>query len=282
MTPCHVVEIQTPKKVVLNGLWFGPAKPERVIVWVHGMFGSVFSMRGVIDALVNDDTAVLTFNNRGYGTVNDVTRRVSKMKKEYVRAGTAHEVFEDCLDDIDGALTYARTRCANIVLAGHSTGCQKVVYYAAKRRSAYQLILFGPLSDYAGDGKKPEIVPVVRKAKKLVAQNRGAALMPAGSWWHYADAQRFVSLYTPDSVEQSIFPYFDASRRPRELELLTVPVLIFLAGADEYSEIPARKLAQWYGKYVHGEKSRICIIPRVKHNFKEGESYIQTAAREWW
>ena len=76
MKACGVIEVITPKKFVLNGLWFGPRRPKRAIVWVHGLGSSAFSQLGIVDHLADTDTAVITFNNRGFGTINSVKRRI--------------------------------------------------------------------------------------------------------------------------------------------------------------------------------------------------------------
>ena len=71
MHPAHVVEIETPKHYLLNGLWFGPRRPKRVIIFIHGLTGSVFSFRRVVEALTSNDTATLVFNNRGFEHVSE-------------------------------------------------------------------------------------------------------------------------------------------------------------------------------------------------------------------
>ena len=45
MIPAYVVQITTPKNYILNGLWFGPKRPEKVVIFMHGLTGSAFSMR---------------------------------------------------------------------------------------------------------------------------------------------------------------------------------------------------------------------------------------------
>ena len=103
MRQCNVVEIVTPKKFLLNGLWFGNTKPKKVIVWIHGLGSSVFSKHAIIEKLATGDTAVLTFNNRGHDAV--VRTRDTTGKKNII-AGAAFEKFEECLDDIQGAINY--------------------------------------------------------------------------------------------------------------------------------------------------------------------------------
>jgi alpha-beta hydrolase superfamily lysophospholipase len=272
----------TPMKFVLNGLWFGSEKPKYAIVLVHGMFSSAFSLGRLVEELADDRTAVLTFNNRGHGTVNDVKQRVG-MERKYHRAGTAHEIFTDCVDDIEGAVRFARAQGAKkIFLAGHSTGCQKSVYYTYKTsgKKTAGVILLAPLSDYAGDRKKPQLRKAVAVAKRMVKAGKSQELLPPGTWWHYADAQRFLSLYTPDSVEE-IFSYSQPEKKPKIYSSVTIPMIALFAGDDEYSERPVAKLVEWFTKNSKAKRFQTAVIPKVGHSFREGEFAAASVIRRW-
>src|SRR3990167_4017775 len=86
MRPCQVVEITTPKKFILNGLWFGPKKPKRAIIFIHGLTGSAFSMQRVVGSLVAAKPAVSTLNNRGLNRIVGIRKRRGK-KPDYFPAG---------------------------------------------------------------------------------------------------------------------------------------------------------------------------------------------------
>src|SRR5580698_1710745 len=148
MRPCFHIEIETPKGVSLHGLWWGSKHPKNVIVFVHGLAGSLFSQLHTLEAIADGTTAFVTFNNRGHDTLANVRKGERR-----ILAGAAHEVFTDCLDDIQGALNCVRRNgTKNIYLAGQSTGCQKVIYWASKTkdtRAVKGIILFAPVSDYA-------------------------------------------------------------------------------------------------------------------------------------
>lgn len=278
---CQVVEISTPKKYVLNGLWFGPKRPKRVIIWVHGMFSSAFSMRHVVSGLVTTDTAVLTFSNRGSETVTDV-KQIMGNKRRYVRAGTAHEIFVDSTDDISGAIAHAKKSGAtSVILAGHSTGCQKIVYYAyrSSAKGIAGLLLLGPLSDYTDAMKNPNTKAAVALARKKIMAGKPHELLPASTWWHYTDAQRFLSLYTPDSIEQSIFPYFDEKRVSKAFSSIKIPILSLFAGADEYADRPAGDIARWFR--VHNSMCVTATIPNTGHSFRGGENTVARLIRGW-
>ena len=286
MRLAHVVEIQTPKKYLLNGLWFGPKKPKRVIVFIHGLTGSLFSMKRMVDALLDKDTAVLTFNNRGYEQVGEVKRGTGK-NAVWKRAGAAHEVFTDCADDVQGAVHFAHKAGAkNIYLAGHSTGCQKAVYWASKKKGGLGvkgLVLFGPLSDYAialEQDSKGTLATSVEYAQKLVRAGKPNELMPAALGpWFVCDAQRFLSLYTPDSAEET-FPYAQPKKHPHALASVRVPVLVLLAGGEEHTKRPAQEIAAWFEKNIHAPH-QVLVVPRVTHSFKGGEGITAGAIRDF-
>jgi alpha-beta hydrolase superfamily lysophospholipase len=151
---CQVIKIKTPKKYLLDALYFGPLKADRLFIFVHGLGSNLFSKIDLFESLVDKKTAVLAFNNRGYGAINRVSREDKRTTKGYINhtIGFSHETFSDCVDDLEGAVNFAlKTKAKSIFLIGHSTGCQKTVYYLAKKQKspAQGAILLAPMSDYA-------------------------------------------------------------------------------------------------------------------------------------
>ncbi len=278
MQPACVVEIVTPKRFLLKGLWFGSSKPKRVIIFVHGLGGSVFSMNGVVNALVDTQTSVVAFNNRGFGQIN-VVKRKSKRGTGSIVAGAGHEVFTDSVDDIQGAVNFVRRlRIREIYIAGHSTGCQKAVFWASRKGKGVRgIILLAPVSDWAAEvmlqGEK-RINQTVAVARTFVRSGRRHDLLPKGKVTkrHEAfDAQRILSLYTPDSIEE-IFPYAQSHKNPRVLHSVRIPVLVLWAQKDEFGDRPVKDIEKWFEKHL--QKGKVAIIPRVKHSFRGGEKVV--------
>ena len=110
-----------------------PARNAPLVLFVHGM-GSNFYRSGLKKAFLEAAPAlrlaILSFNNRG------------------AERGTEDDKFRACLADLDAAAAYARRRGhRKLVLVGHSTGCQKIAYWQARRqRSAVAglVLLFSP------------------------------------------------------------------------------------------------------------------------------------------
>jgi alpha-beta hydrolase superfamily lysophospholipase len=283
MIPCHAISFETPKKVLLNGLWFGSKEPRCIYVWLHGLSSSMWSRHRIIGLLAMGDVAVLAFSNRG----QDIVTRVQKGTRRVVAGGGA-EIFTDCVDDIDGAIRFARSRSAQeIVLVGHSTGCQKAIYWAYNRKSAgvKGIVLLAPLSDWASANamrsEQPLIKGATQKARALVKKGMLDAFLPGGVWHHPITAQRFLSLYTPDSIEQSIFPYFDDARSATMFESVTVPILALFAGKDEYGDRPAKKIEEWFRGHQPKGGLTTAIIPGADHGFKGGEQNVAKNIAFW-
>lgn len=282
MRSTNIIEIQTPKKFLLNGFWFGPKNPSTAIIWIHGLASSAFSKLGIVEKLVGRDTAVITFNNRGSATVNR-TRKINPKKKggmEYVLSGGAHEVFTESIDDIQGAIDFARKQGAKkIFLAGHSTGAQKSAYFAAKKgKSVSGIILLAPMSDYAGAVKEDAkaLKDGVKAARMLVAAGKGTTIVPG--WW--TDAQRFLSLYNGESAEE-VFPYAFLGRVPTTYRAVKVPMLVLLPEEDEYRDRPMREIAAWFAKEQRSKRFGIEIFKGADHSFTGKEMAVAKTIREW-
>ncbi|KKQ06003.1 MAG: Phosphoenolpyruvate synthase, partial [Candidatus Moranbacteria bacterium GW2011_GWF1_36_4] len=126
-----IVKIQTPKKFLLDGIFFGSPKAKNVIIFIHGLGSNLFSQAELAERLVDKNNSVLLFNNRGSGVlsrISQVDKKEKSGRKKHL-IGMAKEVFTDCVDDIDGAVRFVESLGSkNILLIGHSTGTQKSVY----------------------------------------------------------------------------------------------------------------------------------------------------------
>lgn len=281
MRPCHQVEINTPQGIRLNGIWYGSNIPKRVIIMVHGLSGSVFSKGALVEQLAQQGTGVLVFNNRGHDRVASIATKTGKEKL----AGAAHEVFEECVDDIDGAIAFAKQFHVPIYLVGSSTGCQKIVYWSKvrKARGVEGAILLAPISDYtsartiAGDRAYEKNIKL---AKSLIKKGRPHELITTdtSNWEMIVDAQRFVSLYSGEGNEE-IFPYWDPQRVPKTVRAVKIPLFVLLAEKDEYADRSAERIAEWFEKNLY--TGEVAIVPNVTHNFKGAEKNVSSLIRRF-
>ncbi len=289
MNSAHIVQFETPQRLLLNGFWFGPFKPHVVYILIHGLTSNAFANHPLVTPLVDSRAAVLTFSNRGSGKINRFKKRDLRKKKGYtsVTIGEAHEVFTDCVDDIQGAVTYAQKQGAHqIILVGHSTGCQKATYYLAQRNKQKYVtgaILLAPMSDYAGVSKhieKTQLQRATTYAHQFVSQGKPHELIPLDVWPFMHDAQRFLSLYTQESSEE-IFCYTNPSKKPVTLQKVKVPCLIILAGKDEFRDRPITRIAQWFKQKLRRKTVSVHIINHAPHNFFGFDQKVVSVIKNW-
>ncbi len=280
-----LVSFLTPKKLKLNGVWLGSDAADTAFIFLHGLGGSLFSRSPLTSLLAGKKQAVFALNNRGSGTINYFKKEV-KSKPTYFLAGVAHEVFTDCVDDIDGAVAYVQQRGAkNIYLLGHSTGCQKSIYYLSKRPHSpvRGAILLAPVSDYASIIKTvdPKVYRrALSAARKLVATNKSQVLLPEKLWLPQYSAQRFLSLFTPDSPEE-IFTY-GSKAKPVALRRANKPILAILAELDQVASCNADELAAWFKNELNnGNNSKTIIIKGADHGFEDKEVELAKIIITW-
>jgi alpha-beta hydrolase superfamily lysophospholipase len=241
-------------------------------------------MLTLIDKLVDDNTSVFAFNNRGVETIADLEYIADYQKghKGWITAGTAHEVFEDCVDDVRGAVDVAtKAGAREIYLLGHSTGCQKSIYFAHQELpNITGIILLAPISDYAAEMKRQGIEIMNRAtkiARSLVRKGLSKQLLPPGIWYEILDAQRFLSLYDPNSLEE-IFCYSQPHKSPKMLQSISLPILVLIPQRDEYLDRSAKQMSSWFERSI-ASPNRIVIIPNAPHDFQGSETIAAKAVK---
>jgi pimeloyl-ACP methyl ester carboxylesterase len=275
-----LVRTRTRDGVWLDGVMAEPRRTRDVaFIWVPGL-GSVFSsgqplIRALSRRLNAAGIAYLKLNTRGHDVVARGGRRL---------AGAAFERFADSVEDIRAMIGLARAAgYRRIVLAGHSTGANKVLHYVARRRDrrVIGLMLLGPVSDIAGEMKRIGRRALRRRVAvaERLARRDGDALVPrAFGFW---SARRYLSLYRPGETED-VFPYYRPDARWRALRRVRLPTAAIVGGRDEYLDLPASELLRAFEAHATGVRSfRGIVIPRARHGFQRHEDELARAIVGW-
>ena len=212
----ELVRITTADNLELHGLLYEPEnKTDKALIHVHGLVGNFYEnlyVEAIRNKAIDSGFAFLSFNNRGTGFVEDLIKR-KKTKIEYVRIGGCLERFEDCIIDIKTAADFLGEKgYNNIILEGHSAGCQKIAFYRhrTKDKRVNGLILLAPVDDVGyvkrHFGKKYE--KALKTAKNMA--KKGKADSPVPKWMEFYplfSARVFLSVSDPKSSSGRIFDY---------------------------------------------------------------------------
>lgn len=273
MIPVLLTHIKTRDGVTLDGIVIEPKrKSKTALIWLHGLSSNFASSQKRTDMLARactpNNIAFLKFNTRGH----DIAARSGKKI-----IGAGFEKFMDCTYDIRAMIRFAKKLgCKNIILAGHSTGANKALYYIYKTQdpSVKGISLIGAISDVAADYKVNGVkvaaarVPIAEK----LAKKNPPALMPTNCG--IITALRYLSLYKAGSAED-VFSYHNPNAKWKELASIRIPISLIIGGRDEYLDIPIKKYIETFRVHAASTKSfSSAIIKGAKHSFQNKETEL--------
>lgn len=281
MLPVLLTKIKTRDGITLDGVYVAPKrKSDTALIWIHGLTSYFHSGQTLIKELSsrcrNAGIGYFKFDNRGHDIV-------TRGQGSRVLLGTLFERFEDCIHDIHAMISFARRLgYKNIILAGHSTGANKAVYYLYKTedRSVKGLVLVGALNDISAEKTRigtKEFNETVRLAKKLYRKNPYSFFLSEKFLW---TARRFLSAHTPGTAED-VFPYYDPRARWSAYRSIKIPVAFLIGSRDEYSDRSTRELADIFKRQSRTKSFSAFIIKGAGHSFMKKEKELADAVVKW-
>ena len=275
-----LVRIQTRDGVALDGVMVEPKRRRAAaLVWVHGL-GSVFSSG---QPLIRELSARLTAAGIGYFKFNTRGHDVVAGRGAHL-AGAAFERFPQSIEDLRAVIAFVRRRgFRRVILAGHSTGANKVLHYVAhtRDRRVAALALLGPISDIAGETRRiggRELRRRVAAAERL-ARRDPLALVPRA--WGFWSARRYVSLFKPGQAED-VFQYYRANARWTALRSARLPIAAIVGSRDEYLDRRAEALIDAFRQNASRSRSFTGeIVAGAGHSFVGHERQLADVIVRW-
>jgi dienelactone hydrolase len=279
-----LVHIQSEDGFGLDGVVIRPAgAPARpaAVVWVHGATVS-FSIPMVSRlgrALAGHGYVVVAGNNRGH----DVGANLWRAGEAPVLGGTRWELFDQAPLDLGAWITYAAPAGAGrVVLAGHSLGAQKVVYYQAERQDPRVVGLVTASPGYRLVRDVLHAPPEqVARAERLVAAGQGPELVPLGGSAPVS-AQTFLSLHRVG------FDLFGLETPGARIARIRCP-LFACYGAAESAEVADLLESAEVADLLDGIRRNATAAPRVEtrlfagadHGYSGREEEVATELARW-
>ena len=173
------LDVETRRGTVLNGVLFPAQSSETVVIAITGIHGNFYSNPFYYDIGNTLSAAGIDFiyaqTNDALGEIETYNTKIGK--KELI--GSWNERFSYTDEDIDAYLDFATKNYRNVILAGHSLGANKVIYYLARhhdKNRVKKFILMSPanlthMMSGVSDGERDFI-------EKLVRYGRGDKILP--------------------------------------------------------------------------------------------------------
>jgi len=288
---CKLLSFEATDGVRLSGLLYEPRRrSRRAILFLHGMGTSVFDQRRTNifgDAFARAGIAYFPFDNRG----SQVVRRLRR-KRRGISGGMAHERIRESIHDIDGAVRLLRKRgYRELILAGHSTGANKIAAYDHYRRrnpiARYVLLAGGDDTGllYLKLGPRRFRAALERARERRHSQE----LVPRSLWQEPMSWRAFYDIINPDG-DYNVFPFLEAMRdvklsrreRFRYLRGIRKPALFVYGDRDEFLVGQASRaveaLADGIGPKPNAE---FAIMEDADHGFGGHERELAELIVNW-
>lgn len=286
----ELVNFRATDGAVLAGFLCRPKSRSKVaIIHLHGLNSAFYRSLTVklASKLVAHGISLMSIQQRGsYNEV--VLKTYKKGRSSRLMAGGCYEKFEDCVLDIEGAIKYLKgIGIRRIYLQGQSTGCQKSVYYAMKKRdrSVKGLILLAPGDDYNGwkagvlsRSGKNEFRSMVAFAKSMLKKDPMATMATKYKGVRYS-ARRFLSFADLKNVEARIFNY--DSPKMNEFGSVTIPILAVVGSRDEFLTKPAKEYLRLLGKNTSSSDFTGLLIKGSDHGLTGREIEVAGLISQW-
>lgn len=287
-----LVRLYTEDHLELVGLLYEPElkmgeHAQRVVVHVHGMAGNFYEnsfLDYLAQTLTAHGVAFLTFNNRGTEFIKDVY--IQKDGKRFTRRiGNTYERFEDCVIDIQAALTYVRKRGYNTIhLSGHSLGASKVAYAASTIPGiAIESLIFLAPADMQGMAlADAQYERDIATARKMIVQGKGDEIMPFIVWGDsYLSAATYMSISGPDA--RVAFPFHQhAPEALKTVSSIKSPMLAIMGTTDFAASIPVPEALEIFKKAcVASPRAEAILLGEANHGYVGYEQKCADEVVRW-
>lgn len=290
MKQFYLSEITTKDKFIHQGIYFKPQKlVKRALLWIHGLTSTFYSNIKLVELLTEQCEArgygLAAFNNRGHDIVTGIKKLNPQEPKGYTRVngGAGYEVFSGCVYDIEAGIDFLVSQgFSEVILIGHSTGANKVCFYAGKTKhpNLTGVVLASPTSD--------RLVPTLDKNKlrkdlkslqRLINEGKGDELL-TGYHIFPATPKRFVSSFSPDS-EEDVFHYGEANPKLTYFSKIKVPLLVLLGSLDESLDRSAKQVVAVFDSHQKSVNYISAIIPGALHSYNGKENNVVEIIVRW-
>lgn len=233
------VRINSIDQIEQPGILYTPSNDtNKVVIHIHGLNGNFYENR-FLDILAKTYTdknyAFLTFNNRGRDFITELLKG-----NDFTIIGGSLERFKDCILDIDGVVNWVKEKgYTEIILEGHSYGCNKVLYYYNKKKdeNIKKIVLLAPC-DIPSEGKKflseEEYKIAKEESTRLVNENKENELIDFSVM---ANGKIAAGTYYNDFLpggENDFIRYIDGKDGKSEiLNSIDIPILVVFGNVDE-------------------------------------------------
>lgn len=290
------VEFKTKDGLTLPGLLYRGRQDKAVVIYLHGngsssIFYNAVKNHTLAPALAKKNVSIFYFNNRGAHIIKKLHVRRGK-KEERKSFGMAYEKIKECVEDIDGAISFLKKQgYRKFYLAGASTGANKICvynFYKPKNEVEKYILLCGgdDTGIYYHALGKQKFWRLLAEARRKIKAKRGEEIIKELLPDNFFSYTGFFDIANPDG-DYNIFPFYEVLRKMklstkplfRHFKSIKKPTLVVYGDQDEYVWGNVPKIIEILKGYQ--PKLIYKIIKGADHGFKNREKQLARIIASW-
>jgi dienelactone hydrolase len=284
--PGRILKTTTADGLELDAILFeSQTKSSAIVIHFHGKEGD-FLQNHFIEQMAKDypkaGYAFMTASHRGKSYMADILRK-SATGYEYTQLGSAFDIFEESVYDIDAWVNFAKKLgFKEIILQQHSTP-QKITWYAYNNpKSVSKLILISPADiHFVFEKHVTGYLANLKLAKKLIDQGKSKELMPVGLWSNCpVSAGTFYNWGNPESHIQE-FNYSHPEKGFEYFPKIKLPVLAVLGENDFAIGEFAQKCLDILKEKSNSINFASKVIKNAAHSYLGQEQELTNTIIQW-
>lgn len=290
------IEFQTKDGLTLPGLLYRGKEDKAVVIYLHGngsssIFYNETKNRALASALAKKNISTFYFNNRGAHIIKKLYVKLGKKEKRK-RFGMAYEKIKECIEDIDGAISFLKKQgYGKFYLVGASTGANKICVYNFYKQKIYvekYVLLCGgdDTGIYYHALGKAKFWKLLAEAKRKIKSKQGEEIIKEILPDNFFSYIGFFDIANPDG-DYNIFPFYEVLRKVklstkplfRHFKSIRKPTLVVYGDQDEYAWGGVPKIIEVLKQ--HQPKLDYRIIKGADHGFKNRERQLANIIANW-
>ncbi len=280
----ELITFQNPRGFHNDGIVFGDDTCDTTIVHVHGSLGNFYQnkfLRLMGKRYKGMGIRLLSFNLSAHDGLAEGYFKAD----DFEYTGGSITEFGTCLDDIEGAVAFAKSFGNRLILQGHSMGCDRVLHYLLERGGSHDFILLSPCDSYQLQAKwiAPETVEqqIERLRREAVSDARNYDWLPFKEYGIRCKDEEYVIPITRRSLLSVMEgPVFRLMRLDRPVRFrLEQRALVYLGGKDSLQTATSEEMFQYLEERIQSI-ARI-FIPCGYHSLEDCEEEVIEKIIEW-
>lgn len=272
---------------LLGGYWEGTEKGT-CVVFTHGMYDNLLEnvFGATLGERLSDEGYGFIFgHNRGYGVINNIIQRDPKTKKTISKIiGSTFENFGESIYDVELWVDEAKKLgYSKIILAGHSFGCLKNLYYISKKGlSGISGFVFISLPDTSGLITRSEKYgKLFEEAEQNIAEGRAKKILHKKLLDVFPISSRTFNNLRKGSLVD-IFPLVENPKDFGIWKKINKPILAILGEKDS---IIVRSMEEDFK--ILKEKAEKChdltcrMVENATHRYIKKEEELSSTILKW-